>query len=151
MSHAVEAYIQTRRCFSCYAAGPPSVTTRSTLTSPGPGQPRRSPMLTFATKTLLTGANGPKADPPGTSPFVRAVLKKLSRRLNMPQKYAIKICKKCSKVCKICRVHISHIVHVYPLPTLLMAFLAQALHPARPGGTGGLAPGLFRRRFVQRQ
>ena len=31
-------------------------------------------MLTFATKTLSTGANGQKAD--GTSPFVRAVLKK---------------------------------------------------------------------------
>ena len=42
----------------------------------GPGQSRRSPMLTFATKTLSTGANGQKAD--GTSPFVRAVLKKLS-------------------------------------------------------------------------
>ena len=35
-------------------------------------------MLTFATKTLSTGANGQKAD--GTSPFVHrgAVLKKLS-------------------------------------------------------------------------
>ena len=43
------------------------VTTRST----SPGQPRRSPMLTFATKTLPTGANGQKAD--GTSPSVRAV------------------------------------------------------------------------------
>ena len=48
------------------------VTTRSS----SPGQPRRSPMLTFATKTHSTGANGQKVD--GTSPFVRAVLKKLS-------------------------------------------------------------------------
>ena len=48
------------------------VTTRST----SPGQPRRSPMLNFATKTLQTGANGQNAD--GTSPFVSAVLKKLS-------------------------------------------------------------------------
>ena len=35
-------------------------------------------MLTFATKTLPTGANGQKADGTRTSPFVRAVLKKLS-------------------------------------------------------------------------
>ena len=48
------------------------VTTRSS----SPGQPRRSPMRTFATKTISTGANGQKAD--GTSPFVGAVLKKLS-------------------------------------------------------------------------